>query len=45
MQRIVMQPNNKLERTGKDGSRAVLAIDCVLGGAELAQCEAAQLGR
>ena len=37
--------NNALERTGDHGGRAVLAMDCVLGGAEWAACQAAQLGR
>jgi hypothetical protein len=38
-------PNNAFERTGNDRGRAVLAIDRVLGGAEWAPCQAAQLGR
>jgi hypothetical protein len=40
-----MTANNALERTGGHRGRAVLAIDCVLGGAEWASCQAAQLGR
>jgi hypothetical protein len=40
-----VMPNNALERTGRHCGRAVLAIDCVLGGAELTPCMAAQLGR
>ena len=38
-------PNNALERTGKRHGRAVLAMNCVLGGAEWVPCLAAQLGR
>lgn len=38
-------PNNTLERTGEHRGRAVLAMDCVLGGAEWGRCPAAQLGR
>jgi hypothetical protein len=38
-------PNNALERAGGQRGRAVLAIDRVLGGAEWALCQAAQLGR
>lgn len=37
--------NNALERTNVHRGRAVLAIDCLLGGAEWAPCQAAQLGR
>jgi len=37
--------NNTLERTGEHRGRAVLAMDCVLGGAECALCLAAQLDR
>ena len=40
-----MPPNNTFERTGERRGRAVLAIDCVLGGPELALCLAAQLDR
>jgi hypothetical protein len=40
-----MQPNSKFERTGVHRGRAVLAMDCVLGGAEWERCLAAQLGR
>jgi len=40
-----MTPNNTFERTGVHGGRAVLAMDCVLGGAEWAPCQAAQLDR
>ena len=40
-----MTANNAFERTGDHRGRAVLAIDCVLGGAEWAVCHAAQLGR
>jgi hypothetical protein len=38
-------PNNTLERTVIYRGRAVLAMDCVLGGAEWASCQTAQLGR
>jgi hypothetical protein len=38
-------PNNALERSGVHRGRTVLAIDCVLAGAERASCRAAQLGR
>ncbi len=37
--------NNSLERTGGQRGRAVLAMDCGLGGAECAPCQAAQLDR
>jgi hypothetical protein len=37
--------NNALDRTVEQGGRAVLAIDCVLAGAELASWSAGQLGR
>ena len=40
-----MQPNNALERAVARRGRAVIAMDCVLGGAEWASCPAAQLGR
>src|SRR5579859_1964456 len=40
-----MMPNNTLERTGIHCGRAVLAMDCVLGGAQWRQWSAAQLGR
>jgi len=40
-----MTPNNTFERSGVHRGRAVLAIDCVLGGAEWAPCQAAQLDR
>jgi hypothetical protein len=40
-----MLSNNSLERTGDHCGRAVLAMDCVLGGAEWAPCQAAQLDR
>ena len=40
-----MLSNNALERTGHQDGRAVLAIDCALGGAEWAPWQAAQLGR
>ena len=40
-----MRSNNALERTGGHRGRAVLAMNCVLGGAERAPCLAAQLGR
>jgi hypothetical protein len=40
-----MTANNTLERTGAQCGRAVLAINCVLGGAEWAPCQAAQLDR
>ena len=38
-------PNNALERPSEYRGRAVLAMNCVLGGAEWAPCLAAQLGR
>jgi hypothetical protein len=34
-----------LERTNEHRGRAVLAMDCVLAGAEWAPCQAAQLNR
>jgi len=37
--------NNAFERTSNQSGRAVLAIDCLLGGTERAPCQAAQLGR
>ena len=37
--------NNACERPSGHRGRAVLAMDCVLGGAERAPCLAAQLGR
>ena len=37
--------NNALERAGGQRGRAVLAINCVLAGAERAPCLAAQLSR
>ena len=40
-----MLPNNTLERSRGQRGRAVLAMDCVLAGAEWAPCLAAQLGR
>jgi hypothetical protein len=40
-----MMANNAFERTRGQCGRAVLATDCVLGGAEWALCQAAQLGR
>ena len=40
-----MLPNYTLERTREQRGRAVLAMDCVLAGAEWAPCLAAQLGR
>jgi hypothetical protein len=40
-----MTPNNSLERPANDGGRAVLEVHCVLGGAEWALCQAAQLRR
>jgi len=40
-----MLPNNTFERTGGHRGRAVLAVNCVLGGAEWAPCLAAQLNR
>jgi len=40
-----LMANNALERPGGLRGRAVLAMDCVLGGAEWAPCLAAQLGR
>ena len=38
-------PNNAFERPSGHCGRAVLAMNCVLGGAESAPCLAAQLGR
>lgn len=40
-----MHSNNTLERSCEDSGRAVLAMNCVLGGAEWALCQAAQLNR
>jgi len=40
-----MTPNNAFERPSGCRGRAVLAMNCVLGGAEHALCLAAQLGR
>jgi hypothetical protein len=40
-----MLPNNTLERSCNERGRAVLAMDCVLAGAEWALSLAAQLGR
>ena len=40
-----MSPNNTLERTDIQRGRAVLAINCVLGGAEWASYRAAQRDR
>ena len=40
-----MLPNNTFERSDDHCGRAVLAMNCVLGGAESALCLAAQLGR
>ena len=40
-----MITNNALERPSGERGRAVLAMNCVLGGAEWAPCLAAQLGR
>jgi hypothetical protein len=40
-----MLANNTFERTVGHRGRAVLAINCALGGAELAPWQAAQLGR
>jgi hypothetical protein len=37
--------NNALERAGGHRGRAVLAMNCVLAGAERALCLAAQLNR
>jgi hypothetical protein len=41
----VTTSNNALERPRAYRGRAVLAMNCVLGGAETAPCPAAQLGR
>ncbi len=41
----VVMPNNALERTYRQRGRAVLAMDFVLGGAEVAACQAAQFDR
>jgi hypothetical protein len=40
-----MTSNNTLERSSEHRGRAVLAMDCVLGGVEKRRCPAAQLGR
>lgn len=40
-----MPSNNAFERTGMHRGRAVLALNGVLAGAELAPCQAAQLDR
>jgi hypothetical protein len=40
-----MRSNNTFERTVWHRGRAVLAINCVLGGAEWTPCQAAQLNR
>ena len=40
-----MPSNNTFERTVVHGGRAVLAMDCVLGGAQWRRWAAAQLGR
>jgi len=40
-----MLPNNTFERSDDHCGRAVLAMDCGLGGAECASCLAAQLDR
>ena len=40
-----LMSNNAFERTGDHRGRAVLAMNCVLGGAEQVPCLAAQLGR
>jgi hypothetical protein len=40
-----MTANNTLHRTGKHRGRTVLAMDCVLAGAQLAPCLAGELGR
>jgi hypothetical protein len=42
---MTLRPNKSLERTHEYRGRAVLAMNCVLGGAEQAPCLAAQLGR
>jgi hypothetical protein len=40
-----VMPNKSFERTGGHRGHAVLALDCVLGGAEFVPCQAAQLNR
>jgi len=40
-----VRSNNAFERSCGNRGRAVLAINCVLGGAEWAPCQAAQLDR
>jgi hypothetical protein len=40
-----MTPNNTLQRTSDHRGRPVLAMNCVLAGAESASCLAAELGR
>jgi hypothetical protein len=42
---LAVTANNAFERTAGHRCRAVLAINCVLGGAEWAPYQAAQLGR
>lgn len=42
---MTMRLNNTLERTVASGGRAVLAIDCMLGGAHWRSWPAAQLSR
>lgn len=37
--------NNTFERSCEHRGRAVLAMNCVLGGAEVVPCQAAQLNR
>ena len=43
--RMGLPSNNALERADGHRGRAVLAMNCVLGGAEQAPWPAAQLGR
>jgi hypothetical protein len=40
---LIMPVNNAFERTSVHRDRAVLAMDCVLGGAERPPCQAAQI--
>jgi hypothetical protein len=42
---MTVKPNNALERTVVHRGRAVLAVDCVLGGARWRSWPAAQLSR
>ena len=43
--RVRLTPNNTLERTVNHRGRAVLTLNCGLGGAQCRRWRAAQLGR